>query len=625
MKGYPTRFVVFDTETNEHVSTGKPRTVDLRLRLGCAIVSDREEKEGRQRYDITFNTSAEFHAMLSDMPLSRTPIYVFAHNIGFDSRIVEFFRAVAMGDYSLLPPLSFAGAGRYKDPLFIADSPPFIVRLWRKDGQPLLLIDTYQWVPKALATIGEEIGQAKGTMPKAEATDHDWAEYCFRDCEVTLRMLERIWEFLQRERFSEFCVTPASQAMLAYKMRFERKRIIRPEDPDMLKLDRLGYYGGRIEAFYVGLHERLTYQLDVTSLYPFVMLGNPYPCGIETTYDDHAMQTPDQHFDPRVTTAEVYLESSDGEYPVRGIDETLWCTGKVRCVLCGPELERAWQSGHVVGIGRWTRYLMDDLFSDYVSWLWSRRDAAHRNGDKFVEGLCKSLLNSLHGKFGQRTGDWQHQGREHSRNTFATGRCIGQGIDTDTDFRVIAGHTYYRTREDEDPRGFVPIAAWCASYGRVYMAEARTLCGEGHVLYQATDSLLVDGEGLAGLQLSNMIHDHRLGTFRHEDTLEWVAIQGVNSLDTPRKRTRPGVPSKALQVASETYEIEAWQGFLEGIAEGSVSSVSISTISKHCRPNSSRRRLHGDGSTSPLTVNNWHLSPEEQRKIPARSTLAKGV
>jgi hypothetical protein len=625
MKGYPKRFVIFDTETNENVIRTSPREVQLTLRLGCAIVQDSAAIQGKRGFTSHFNTSGEFHAIIQDMPLSRDTIYIFAHNIGFDARIVEFFRFVALGHYSLLPPMSVAGYGRYKVPLYIAESPPFIVRLWRRDGQQLMLLDSFQWLSKSLAAIGEEIGHAKGTMPKAEATDSDWAEYCERDCQVLLRAMERLWEFLTDLRMPDFCPTPASQSMMLYKMRYEKKRITRPENLDVFKLDRLAYYGGQVEAFFIGIHERMTYQVDVTSLYPFVMMDNPYPCAVEEVCDDPTPKEPGNSFDPRVTTAEVYLDSNQWPYPVRGSDETLWCRGKVRCVLCGPELERAWNMGHIKFVGRYVRYLMDDLFSDYVSWLWDKRDSARRSGDKFTSDLCKILLNSLHGKFGQRTGDWHHHGREQPHNMYGTGKMIGDGIESDTDYRIMAGHMYSRCRDEEDKRGFVPIAAWCASYARCFMHDARNCAGEDHCLYQATDSLLIDGEGLAGIQLAGMLDGNRMGTFRHEETHEWVAIHGVHSLDTPKSRKRPGVPKSALQVASETYEISRWEGFQNAISTGNVSSVSISNTYTHCNLTYGRRFVSPDGRTVPHAVNNWSVPPEDMRHINVRSLLIPGI
>jgi hypothetical protein len=625
MKGYPTRYVVYDTETTEHVTSTSPRQVDLRLRLGVAIITDPTPSSKSHRYPIEFKTSKEFHDAIQNMPLSRDPIYIFAHNIGFDVRTVEFFRLVALGTYSLLPPMSVAGYARYRDPLFITDSPPFIVRLWRRDGQQLMLIDTYQWCPKSLAQIGEEIGRPKAKMPSLDGTDDEWFDYCMTDVDVLLRCIERVWEFLKRLRLPDFCTTPASQAMLCYRMRYERKRIIRPENPDVFRLDRMGYYGGQVEAFRLGLHEANTYQLDVTSLYPFVMLDNLYPCAVETHREDTDPITPDDRFDPRCTTAEVYIDSPEWPYPVRGSDETLWVNGRVRTVLCGPELERAHVMGHIVHIGRYVRYLMDDLFSDYVSWLWDIRDTARRAGDKFTADLAKSLLNTLHGKFGQRTGEWRHQGRDQPNNMFGSGKVIGTGIDHDTSYRILAGHTYYKTRDEEDPRGFAPIAAWCASYGRCFMHDARYVAGENNVLYQATDSLLVDGEGLGQLQLAGMVNGDRLGTFRHEETYPWVAVRGVHNLDLGDKRKRPGVPSKALLVASETYEIERWQGFDQAISMGNVSSVSISTVYQHCKSSCTRRHVNGDGTSVPHRVDNWHLSPEDQAKVPALSTLAPRI
>ena len=625
MRGYPKRTIFFDTETVSHVTKVSPKTTELTLRLGCAIFRDVGQAGEIRESTLHFNESRQFHDAISDMPLSRDPIYVFAHNAGFDTLIVEFLRYVSLGYYGIVPEVPFPGSTRYKDPLFIADDVPFIVRLIRRDGQVILILDSRNYLAGPLKEIAEKIGMTKGRMPGKDATDDEWRDYCEQDCRILKRAMERLFGYLLTLRFPDFRTTMAGQAMMIYKMRFERKRIDRPKDMSVFWLDRHAYYGGYVEAFYVGLREETTYQIDVTSLYPFVMRGNPFPCAVEGVCNDPTPVVPDGRFDPRRTTAEVWLDSREWPYPIRGRDETLYCTGQVRTILCGPELEHAIQMDHVRYIGRYVRYVMDDLFSEYVDWLWSKRNLARKTGDEFGSSICKGLLNSLQGKFGQKVGDWVHKGRVCSRNDFMSGQATGEGIHCDTQTRVVAGHYFERARDQEDERGFAPISAWVASYARMFMHDARNLCGIKGALYQATDALLVTGEGLAGLQLAGMIDGFRLGTFRHDDTFEWVAIHGQNAIDTPKGSKRPGVPPKLAPIAPETYAVPKWETFEHAIGAGKTSSLAITEQISHFRHGYGRRRVQPDGWTVPHAISNWDIPPEEQRKLSLRPVLIPGV
>lgn len=612
MSGYPTRYVVFDTESRSRKVKSNPPTTLLTLRLGVAVIVDAQADRSRVPRFVEFTDSHGFHAALEGMPYSSTAIHVFAHNMGFDARMVEWFRYVTEGSYSLLPPAGMKGAGRYKTPLFIGESPPFIVRLWRSDGQQFILLDTFQWLQKPLLTIGEWLEFPKGIMPSEDAPDGDWLDYCRRDVHLTHAALLKLWRFLGSIKCMDFLPTPASQAMFFYRTKFERKQIIRPKDPTTLHLDRHAYYGGRVDCFWLGHREETTHQVDVTGLYPSVMIGSQYPSKQLEVHMDRTWSDPPDDFQPSHCTAEVWLESETGEYPVRTSEGTYYCTGRVRTILCGPELEQAWIKGHVQFIGRYVRYELKPLFNGVIKYLWACRKTAKTNGDKFDDYLCKMMMNSLHGKFGQKSGDWLYQGKQLPCDKYAYGGVVGKSIENDRDFRVLAGHCYERDKGQEDPKGFVPIAAWCTSYARVFMDEIRAKCGEGNVLYQATDSLLLSGLGLAQLQVAGYVRDNELGYFHYEGSYPWVNVHGIHDLDLGDVRKRPGIRRNALTISDEIFEQEEWTGFSKGVFAGKVSSVSIATISKRIRHGYVKRQSLADGRTVPIRASNWDLAPEDQ-------------
>lgn len=613
MASFPSRYVVFDTETQSSRVVANVPTEELTLRLWCARIHDPEDSRYPPLRLESGSASVSFHGHISGMPFTKTPIYVFAHNMGFDVRIIEWFRAASMGLYTLLPPKSAHRAGSYKLPMFVTESPPFIVRMWRADGQQIVLLDSYQWLQKSLAEIGTDIGMPKGEMPSKDATEADWVDYCYRDCLVLDAALVMLWNALKSFRLTVFSPTPASQAMHTYRMRYEHKRIIRPEDPSVLYLDRLGYYGGRVDCFRLGKIEGPVHQIDVNSLYPYVMWNNIYPYEVRDCQMDAEWHDVEEYSGLMNMTAEVLLDSPEKEWPVRAKNGTYWVSGKVRTVLCGPELARAYSMGVVQAVGRNVTYSLTDLFSGYVMYFWKCRNSAIERGDKQTASVCKSLLNALHGKFGQRVGEWQYKGNHYPIDMYGTGKVIGDCVDTDTDYRIIAGHMYQRSVDEEDRRGFVPIAAWTASYGRMLMEDYRYIAGHENVFYQATDCLLMSGDGLGNLQAGNYVNGGDLGTFRYEGDYPWVTIHGLHALDLGPDKRRPGIRRNALQISDEVFQTEEWQGCSDGVCQGNVSSVSIRTLLKRAALKWSRSTPGPNGVTAALTVNNWHLTPEQQR------------
>lgn len=610
MAGFPRRYVVFDTETTPEPTARKRWEYQHRLRLGVAKVYDPLATGTDTPLYHGFEDAAGFRTLLMGMMRADIPIFLFAHNIGYDLRMVRFFDMLTAGDLSLVPNANVNQAHRYKDPLFISDGFPTMMRFFRPDGQRIMVIDSLNWMPVKLAEIGEWVGMPKAEMPKPEAPDGDWWDYCRRDVDVLDRALRRLWGWLQSIGLRDWSPTPAGQAMLTYKMRCERKRIVRPDDPAEHALARHAYYGGRIEPYHLGLYEHQTYELDVISLYPHVMRDNPYPCRLIDRGDHAGEPAASWPHDPADCVAEVWLKSPDAPYPIRGVDGTWWVSGKVRTILPGPELERAFAAGHVVRVGRWARYERINLFQQYIDMFWTLRARAIKRGDKQVERTCKALMNSLHGKFGQRDGAWEYAGRQYNSGDYMCGRRTTPGEPGGVDVRVLDGHYFERGTDREHPGGFVPIAAWCTSYARLYMDDMIAIAGPDHVRYLAIDAVIVDGQGLGNLQMRGVVNTGQRGHFKVKDTYTWIDIQGVNSVDHSSGSKHAGIKSGSSAVADGIWSVEEWESLTEGIYSGNHTSVFTRRTLKSSARDYGKRYVDAGGITRPYLADNWSESPE---------------
>lgn len=615
MRGYPSRYVVVDTETYERRSSRVGWGKDQSLRIGVAKVYDGSDTRLRQHRYIEFNSAEAFMSELLEMPKTSDPIYLIAHNLGFDIRILGWFRWLTSGHLSLMPPKDSPGSHRYSTPLATFDALPIMMRFFRRDGQQIMCVDSMNWIDQSLKRIGEMIGFRKGAMPHKDDPDHEWFTYCRRDVDLLDACMRRIWGWCQLNRWPDWHVTPASQARAVFRLRYARKRPVRPDDPDSLALDRRAYYGGRLDCFRVGRIDRRTYQIDVNGLYPAVMRHRPYPCEVLERRESARSERWTGQIDPRECTAEVWIDSPTIPWPVRYADGTLWVTGKMRTILPGPELEYAVEMGVVRRLGRWTRYRVEDLFTGYVDDLWKQRIDARNHGDGLVAHCAKRMLNALHGKFGQRGGQWEYAGRLSPSGTYANGKIVGSDRSRDADYRCLDGHTYVRANDDERDDGFVAISSWCTSYARITMDALISWAGRDTVHYQCTDSLLVSGDGLGRLQLRNLIDPDRIGAFKLEQTYDWIDIHTVNQIETSVGGKHSGVKPGSPLVAPGLYECEQWETLSDGIFHGRVDTVATR---KQCvRPATKYVRgfINEDGSTRPWKVDEWEISPEGRMSL----------
>lgn len=616
MRGFPVRYVVYDTETNAVAKPATRNTIELTWKLGAAVLVDPVSYQQGEPVWIELTESRQLHEMMAALLYDKEPVWVFAHNHGFDARIAGWFRELSNGRYSLLPDASLPGAYRFKTPLFIAANPPFLVRLFRPDGQQILLCDTYQWFDMSVHALGEKLGTPKLDTPDPAANDKEWMRYCRRDVLIVWAALQKLWAWLKEMGVSDWEVTRAAQAYAIWNRRYKRKGIVRPQDPDCLAMDRHAFYGGRVEPYFRGMVNGPCHQIDINSLYPHVMMHNLYPSEV-VAYNPRLETTPpDAITHPYSYTAEVYINSPDKPYPVRCRDGVWWCRGKVRTILPGPELSIAFGMGHVFHVGRWVRFKMSRLFYEYVRYFWDLRRKFQAEGDEIGQLTCKYMMNSLFGKFGQKDGKWLYRGKEKTDRHYGQGMIVGVTPEYDREWRMLAGQLYERFQDQESPTAFVPIASFVTSYARLLMDNCKYMIRNDNVLYQATDSFLVTDQGRQLAYSHGLVKPQNLGCFKESGSWQNVYIHGIGALDLDEARIRPGIKPKSQRVAPEVWQQEVWEGAEVGIFAGNCDSVSIRNTLIRTSTAYQRGITTPDGWVMPHSIDNWDLTPEHQAKHP---------
>lgn len=616
MNGYPSRYLVVATEAMATCLGGEDLCSELRLRCGVVIATDPASSGATCGVPRAFTSINQFHSLLAELPLTRSPIYILSHQAAIDARLLDWFRWVSMGQYTLMPPSCAYRAAQYRRPLCLVDDPPFVVRAWRRDGQQFVLLDTEQWIGADLTTVAEWIGVEPARLVSDTSTDADALDTCAARAGILRVAITRVWAYLRSHHIRDWALTPGACALGVYTHGYEGGTIVRTDNPDVLSMSRAAYFGGLTELFRVGRIDGPVYHVDVNSLYPYVMSTQPYPCEVLEMRTDVACEPIPRDFRPHECIAEVYIESPKRAYPVRGKDRTLWCTGQIRTVLCGPELDRAINRGDATHIGRWVRFRLDDLFSPYVHYWWRARCAAKLAAKPMQEHACKFMLNSLHGKFGQHAITEGYIGQTHTDRTYGKLIHLGDIESKDSFTRIIGGHEWYCETGLEDPKGWLPAAAWIASAARVEMADWLAVCGPAHVYSIHTDALLMDACGYQSLHDHCALSDHDIGRFKLAGVYSEVGLWNINQVDLGAKKVRSGIKDGAAEIAPDVWSVESWSSLAADLFAGKPSCVSIRNVLKATRSKYSRRRVLPDSTTRPWSVANWHLPFEEQAKAP---------
>ncbi|GAI55798.1 unnamed protein product, partial [marine sediment metagenome] len=182
--------------------------------------------------------------------------------------------------------------------------------------------------------------------------------------------------FVKENDLGKFSYTIAGQALQAYRHRFLNCNIWIHRYPDVMEAERAAYHGGRTEAFFLGkVPADKVYYLDINSMYPSVMVENPYPIRLLSTIR-------------KPTLKGIAKLSRDYEVMVKGrwnikepvlplMQERLtFPIGRFSSTITGPEYRYLADRGWIEAIYTAWIYQRGYPFTNYITYFWKLRSEA---------------------------------------------------------------------------------------------------------------------------------------------------------------------------------------------------------------------------------------------------------
>ena len=263
------------------------------------------------------------------------------------------------------------------------------------------LCDSLQLLRSGLEKLGQQfLNQGKidleGKLPHEIKKENPelYYEYLDRDTETLLRVLETALETLRENvaKIDNFGITIGSTAMKVFRTVGIDVPITIPWDDKLKELLREGYKGGRVECFNAGVFDRV-FVYDINSLYPSVMRDFSVPVSDRGNWTQEYNKKGVGCYRIRYRQVNrsippVMIDRGVGSYQGEG-------------VFFSPEIDLLLEVDKLASIEVVEGFEFFDIayiFSDYVSRLYQLRKD---NPDTPLSLLCKFLLNSLYGKFGQ--------------------------------------------------------------------------------------------------------------------------------------------------------------------------------------------------------------------------------
>lgn len=401
--------------------------------------------------------------------------------------------------------LSESGKGKARNLTAVcAGSKMVMLRVTIEHKCTITFCDSLQLLRSSLDKLARSVlGKSKVEMPyenHLEMFNADpvlFATYHRGDTELLLEILEKCLEIVRSNvaEIDRFGYTIGSTAMKVFRTIGMENEILIPQDPELKDLLREGYKGGRVEVFNSGYFDAVRVY-DINSLYPAVMVSNHVPISDRGEWVEKFMPNSvgvyriafRQH---RTSIPPVLLVRGKGEYAGEG-------------VYFSPEIELLKSVDPTAEIEVLTGFVFYDteiLFRDYVEKLYALRLADSHGA---LSLMCKFLLNSLYGKFGQKAereqivkvDDWSELCNMVDGGAVVTPLNIDAGI-------YGLKHATFCGHEHVGIAGIITSAARVALYRGILSAWP-------NVAYCDTDSVHTIGCDLDSSKISSKLGDFKL-------------------------------------------------------------------------------------------------------------------
>ncbi|GAI52134.1 unnamed protein product, partial [marine sediment metagenome] len=183
--------------------------------------------------------------------------------------------------------------------------------------------------------------------------------------------------------------------------------------------------------------------------------------------------------------------------------------------------------GHVKKILQVACYRKAPLFKGFVDYFYNKRIEFRSKDNPAFAYVCKRILNSLYGKFGQKTAKVVYIGRNNKAPDIRRLIIDKQTHKTSIHQVFFGRETIIDQGEDEGFNSMPAIAAHVTDYARLYLWSLICKAGLKNCFYCDTDSLIVNESGMKRLQ--QKINPDKLGMLKIEASSKRVQIRGAKN------------------------------------------------------------------------------------------------
>jgi len=547
----PRYIVAYATETRDRPNLNRPGHYTRVFTAGASVACRLVDLKPTAVKPRLIHNPLELWEQIERLSAANHTLWVVGHSVLFDLLVsdmpqqFEETKLVVDWPRSKRKRESNSPDDPHSSAVVVISNPPVIVACrCVASGGRVVFVDLLNWFSSPIDDIAEMERADRSELGERAEIPSEMDTPAMRKADLVFRTFLRLIRWSRTNDMGMFRYTAASQAMAAYRHRFMPRTIYMHDNKDAKRMERESYVGGRTELFKSGKFAGRAYQLDVSSLFPAVMRDGFFPHKLVSFTPRKAYSVELPTIDYSSAVARVRVKTRRPIYPLRASFGTIYPIGEFNTILCGLELDSAKEAGELVSVESYAEYETSPLFGEWVSELWAMRKNHSDRGETVYARLVKNLLNSLYGKFAQKSSEWLNLPTSVSSVPWAEWSCVNAVTSERTRLRSFGWQTQQFIGGGEMENTFVAISAFITSAARMRMNRLRTVAGERCVYYQGVDSLIVTQAGLDRLTGAGEVAEGELGKLRIQYVADDGELRGYCDYRLGDKTTKSGLPGR---------------------------------------------------------------------------------
>lgn len=573
---FPSHFLFFDVESNQ-VKITKDKTLHTFKMCSSIYWRPANKRDNEVVQKKVFYDSQEFLKYVESKVYRKKPLTLIANNIDFDWTVGKGFTYIKEHNWKITS--------------IVSKDKPYLIHL-KKKTLSITILDLFNYFNTSVEKLGSSINLPKLEIDFKHCTEKELEIYNMRDTEIIYKFFRTYLNFLVENDLGNFKYTISSQAFTTYRHRFMPHKIYIHNRADTLKVEREAYHGGRTEAFYIGkIRSKPLYKLDVNSMYGYAMLNNKSPVKLIMTLNRPTLASVEKSLENHSVIGKFICEVKEPIFPYLINGKQCYPVGEGEFALSTPEIKYALDKGYIKSCSVLYIYEEEYIFTDYVDFFYNLKEKSKRDGNDAWTYMSKQFLNSLYGKFGQRSHSWEKINLVRPYG-FYVEKNFASSPEKVQDIRVIGERVEIEQLQGEWYNSFPAIAAHVSAYARMYLWFLIQKVGLENVYYCDTDSIFTNEQGYNKVQ--DYIDKFELGKLKIEGRANYFDIRSSKDYTFGKITRIKGINKNAKKISKNIYKCERWWHFEGRLRKGDIESYITETYIKHLK------RVYDKGTISEI-------------------------